>query len=373
MVLGYGVDLAIHETASRLIARGHQVDVWTPTADGSFDGAPYRIREFIVYGEAHNRALPIFEANAYLALKALAAQLAQAGEGYDVLVPCTHPYYGAGKAFGLPQVFWNFGNVPHLGFSPKQSLNYGWLDLSEQLFHKPSSAAIVSISRFLHEQQALEFQRKGSVVPLGGDHYTNPELRTSAGRSNLRRECRARWGLPQEAVVLGYCTRLHRRHALYKGMHEALALGRRIREVAPQVELLVCGAGSPADADWVRSEGALPLANLPSAEMPGFFCALDIYLCPSKWEGFNLPVLEAAWLGVPSVAYSVGAHGEHAAGLFVEAPSYDELCRAALTLVRDRGLRAAIAQQALESAQAFNWERSAGEFEAVLKAVATGG
>lgn len=369
MVLGYGVDLAIHETASRLVARGHQAEVWTPTQDGSYAGAPYRLREFIVYGNAHNRALPVFEYNAFKALKALAAQLKGAGEGYDIVVPCTHPYYGAGRAFGLPQAFWNFGNVPHLGFSFKQSLNYGWLDYSENLFHKPQSAAVVSISRFLHEQQALEVQQHGCVVPLGGDHYLSPGLRTAEGRQARRAQARARWGIPPEAVLLGYCSRLHRQHALYKGMQEALALGRRLQEQVPRVRLAVCGSGSPEDEEWVRGAGALPLANLPASEMADFFCALDIYVCPSKWEGFNLPLLEAAWLGVPGVAYAVGAHGEHAAALLVDELSYDELCRATLTLVRDQDLRSHFAQQALASAQRFSWEASARQFEAALEAV----
>jgi glycosyltransferase involved in cell wall biosynthesis len=366
MILGYGVDLAIHELALRLCARGHSVDVWTPTADGTYEGQPYRVREFIVQGKSLNRALAIFEYHAYRALCELAGQLRTAGEHYDMLIPCTHPYYSAGHAFRQPQIFFNFGNVPPLGFSLRQRLNYSWLDISEDLLHKRASASVVSISRFLHEQQPLEIQRRGQVVHLGGDHYLDARSSTPEGRSALRAAFRERHGIPQQAFVLGYCTRLHRHHALYKGTHELLEIGRRIKKLHPFAETVLAGAGSPEDEAWVRSEGAIPAANLAREEMAGFYCSLDLYVCPSRWEGFNLPLLEAAWFSVPSVAYNIGAHGEHAPGLLVDELSLDELGRAGLTLLRDAHLRRHFQQSAHSRARHFTWDRSAQQFEAHL-------
>jgi len=371
MILGYGVDLAIHELALRLCGLGHSVDVWTPTADGTYEGQPYRVREFIVPGKSLNRALAVFEYHAYRALCTLAARLKADGEHYDLLIPCTHPYYSAGHAFNQPQVFFNFGNVPHLGFSFKQRLNYSWLDISEDLLHKRASASVISISRFLHEQQPLEIQRKGHVVHLGGDHYLDARSSTPEGRSALRRAFRERHGIPEQAFVLGYCTRLHRHHALYKGTHELLEIGRRIKKLHPHCETLLAGAGSPEDEAWVRSEGAIPAANLPREEMAGFYCALDMYVCPSRWEGFNLPLLEAAWLNVPSVAYNIGAHGEHAPGLLVDELSLDELGRATLTLLRDSHLRGQFQKSAHSRARQFSWDNSARQFEAVLQTIGT--
>ena len=53
------------------------------------------------------------------------------------------------------------------------------------------------------------------------------------------------------------------------------------------------------------------LLNFHPERMPAYYSALDIYATASKWEGFDLPIVEAAWHGVPAVAYNVGAHGEH--------------------------------------------------------------
>jgi glycosyltransferase involved in cell wall biosynthesis len=380
MLLGYGVDLTVHELALRLVRAGHTVDVWTPTADDTYRTQPYALREFIVYGDNANRALPVFEWNANKALRALRQRLEVEGTHYDVLVPCTHPYYGVGRVFEVPQVFFNFGNVPHIGYTLKQRINYSWLDFSENTFHKPASQRVVSISHFLHDQQGLEIRQKGAVVHLGGDHYYPwaggaVEDRTLLREvyppaDELRRETRERLGIRQDAIVVGYCGRLHRRHTAYKGTAEVLEVARRIKSLGLNVETVLAGVGSPDDEAWVREAGAIPWANVPPADMPGFYSAIDIYLSASRWEGFNLPIVEAGWHGVPAVAYEVGAHAEHVTAVLVHELMLDDLTRAVLTLVRDGRLRRTFAQQVQQKARGFSWDIAAGRFEQELKEAA---
>ena len=216
---------------------GHQVDVWTPTSDGTYDDQPYEVREIIVYGKSANRALPLLEYNARKALRLLRSRLKEEGTAYDVVVPCTHPYYGAGRILGAPEVFFNFGNVPTAGFSWKGKLNRAWLDFSETYLHKPRCARVVSISNFLHELQRPEIQRRGCVVPLAGDHYASEPDSAEVG------EFRQRMGIARGAVVLGYCGRLHKDHPSYKGTREVLSLGRRIASKYLGVHTVLCGIG----------------------------------------------------------------------------------------------------------------------------------
>lgn len=365
MMLGYGVDLTVHEIALRLVQRhGHSVDVWTPTTDGTYDHAAYRLREIIVHGAPVNRALPLLELNAWTALRKLRSRLDATGERYDVVVPCTHPYYCAGAALGSPQVFFNFGNVPTTGFSWKGKLNWAWLAFSDDFLWKPRSARVASISRFLHEQQGQDVRHHSCVIPLGGDHYA------CSADPALRAKFRERHGIAADAVVLGYCGRLHRCHPSYKGTGDVMRLGRRLHSVEARVVTVLCGVGSPADEAWVREEGAIPLANVPPEEMGAFYEALDIYVCASRWEGFNLPIVEAAWHGVPAVAYDAGAHGEHVTAVLVPDGRFDELCAAALTLTRDATLRGELSAKAREQAREFSWDHAAARFDAVLREVA---
>lgn len=360
MQIGNGVDLTIHEIARRLVTEySHEVDVWTPTSDGTYDNEPYALKKILVYGAEWNRFLPILEMNANKAMRKLAAD----GVEYDLVIPCTHPFYGAGKAYGVPSVFFNFGNVPTSGFSWKGKLNWAWLDFSENTYHKANSAQIISISQFLHHKQSKDLQRKSTIQHLAGDHYgTHDERR--------RREFRQRLGLNDDEVALGYCGRLFKNFPEYKGTHKLLELSRRLKEVEPKAKLVMCGAGSGDDGKWVAESGAIPLLNLPPPEMPGFYDALDIYVCASRWEGFNLPIVEAAWHNVPSIAYEIGAHAEHVTSVLVEDNHFDELCSAALTLVRDQALRDRFAAEAWQKAQAFSWDQVAKSFNAILVKVA---
>jgi glycosyltransferase involved in cell wall biosynthesis len=363
MTLGYGVDLTIHEIASRLVAEfGHQVDVWTPTSDGTYRDAPYNLREIIVHGAAVNRVLPLLELNAWRALRRLRRRLAADGESYDIVVPCTHPYYSVGRALGLPSIFFNFGNVPTAGFSWKGKLNWAWLDFSERWLTKPANTSVVSISRFLHDQQTEEVKRKGRAIHLGGDHYY-----PAPDGAGVR--FRARHGINTQAVLLGYCGRLHRDHPPYKGTSELLELGRRVTAANPRAELVLCGIGSPADAAWVREQGAIAAANLPPREMPGFYDALDIYVCASRWEGFNLPIVEAAWHSVPAVAYDAGAHREHVTAVLAPDGDFEALVNQTQNLVQDEKHRAQLAARAGERARQFSWDRAAQEFNTLLTEV----
>jgi glycosyltransferase involved in cell wall biosynthesis len=375
MMLGYGVDLTVDQLARRLVeTHGHEVDVWTPTSDGTYEHAPYSLRKLYVYGAPVNRALPLLELNAWLALKQLRSAPAPAAPtaNYDIAVPCTHPYYSAGAALGVPSVFFNFGNVPTTGFSWKGKLNWQWLEFSDEFLWKPRSACILSISRFLHQQQRPELQARGRVLHLGGDHYAWPLPLDSPERVEARLKFRLDYGIPPRSIALGFCGRLHRDHPPYKGTAKLLELARRLRGVAPEAVVVLCGIGSEADAQWVREAGAVPLLNLPPGLMPQFYNALDAYVCASEWEGFNLPLVEAAWHGVPGIAYDVGAHSEHVTSILIPPGpgQFDELSRAALGLVRDHPLRQRLGRQAYARAQRFSWDSAARQFDALLRELA---
>ena len=50
--------------------------------------------------------------------------------------------------------------------------------------------------------------------------------------------------------------------------------------------------------------------NLADDKIGSAYAAADIFLNTSKWEGFNLPLLEAQFQGVPVLAYNHGPHPE---------------------------------------------------------------
>nr|WP_224746747.1 glycosyltransferase [Pelovirga terrestris] len=83
------------------------------------------------------------------------------------------------------------------------------------------------------------------------------------------------------------------------------------------------------------------------SDIPELLVKMDIFVLPSKREGFPIAVLEAMACGKPVVATNVGgmseiiSNGEE--GMIVPPENSDELAKAILKLVADEGLRTKIA------------------------------
>jgi glycosyltransferase involved in cell wall biosynthesis len=365
MLLGYGVDLVIGELAQRLARDGHSVTVFTTTYDDTYLQSGIGIEKVDIFGAELNRVLPIYEWNARTAMLRLRDRLAEC----DVLVPSTFPFYGVRCAYAGPIIHFDFGNVPTTGFSLKGKANWLYLHLMEACLHSLRADAVVTISRFLAQRFLPEAQRKLSVVYLGGDHYVKAMLARGENIATLRRYMRERLGVGDYEIAIGCVTRLHRRHAPYKNLQELLSIVNELRAQGLPVKLVLAGLGTPEDEAWLRAEGALPLPNLPPEDMPAFYSALDVYASPSVWEGFNLPLVEAAWFGVPAIAYGVAAHPETTAPVLVHSRGKfaSELAR----LCKDAKLRARLGGESRMRAQAFSWDAAYSAFSEVLQEVCT--
>ncbi len=113
------------------------------------------------------------------------------------------------------------------------------------------------------------------------------------------------------------------------------------------------------------------LGGVPDSHLPALYAGARLFVCPSLWEGFGLPVLEAMAAGAPVVASRRGALPELAddAALLTEpepAPLAEALGRA----LADAGLRARLREAGLRRAATFSWERTAAESLAVYRAAA---
>ncbi len=110
--------------------------------------------------------------------------------------------------------------------------------------------------------------------------------------------------------------------------------------------------------DQVRFLGAVP-----AAELAALYNAAALFVLPSLYEGFGLPVVEAMACGAPVVVSNVSSLPEVAgdAGLCLDPHDTRAWVDAVERVLDDEPLRQAMRQKSLQRAQAFSWERAAQE------------
>lgn len=358
MRLGFGVDLVVDRIASGLSERGHDVTVFTTFEDGTYGDAPYRLERLAV---PSHWLSPIADLHALRFARA--AQITTWPQ--DVWCLATPPFLSLAPLFGNRCFAIDYGVSSWRGMPARQRVSFQCARWLQHRVYLPRAGAIVSGSRFLEETLPPQVADKARVIHAGVDHYRTAD-------SGERRAVRRSLGVDDDEVLALYVGRLNPRAQPYKGTAELLALYTDVRLRCPALRLLMAGFGEESDAEWVRSYGALALANAPVEKMPALFAAADLYVSATTWEGFDLPLAEAQRSGLPAVAYAAGAHEEVVddgrSAILVR--SRDEFEDAFTRLVQDRELRLSMSNAAPISAARFQWKAAVDEYDDVVRTIA---
>lgn len=91
------------------------------------------------------------------------------------------------------------------------------------------------------------------------------------------------------------------------------------------------------------------------------YSAATVFVFPSLYEGFGMPVLEAMACGTPTITSNVSSLPEVAgdAALLVEPTSVEAIAEAMVRAVNESGLREDLRARGLQRAKQFSWEESA--------------
>lgn len=94
-----------------------------------------------------------------------------------------------------------------------------------------------------------------------------------------------------------------------------------------------------------------------------FYSKADVFVYPSYYEGFGLPVLEAMTLGAPVVTSNTSSLPEVAgdAAILVNPNDVINLAEAILNVISDRQLRTDLIAKGKARANLYSWERTAKE------------
>jgi glycosyltransferase involved in cell wall biosynthesis len=103
------------------------------------------------------------------------------------------------------------------------------------------------------------------------------------------------------------------------------------------------------------------LGFVPDEDLPFLYRGAEVVVCPSLYEGFGLPVLEAMASARPVICSNRGALAEVAgsAAILFNPEDVTALKNHLLRIAADEGLRRELSGAGLAQAQQFNWETTA--------------
>jgi anaerobic magnesium-protoporphyrin IX monomethyl ester cyclase len=202
-----------------------------------------------------------------------------------------------------------------------------------------------------------------------------PSFRRVEDQAELER-VRRRYGL-EERIIL-YVGTIEPRKNLPK-LIDAFAARRRSGELKHQ---LVCvgpyGWLSRGLEDRIaRSNVAHAITftgYVPFEDLPALYTLAEMFVYPSMYEGFGLPVIEAMACGAPVVTGRAAALSEVGGGAIqqVDEIEPDALGNALVALAASRDRREELAAAGLARSATFSWERAARESLEIYRDAARG-
>ncbi|WP_282939466.1 glycosyltransferase family 1 protein [Paenibacillus sp. RC67] len=123
--------------------------------------------------------------------------------------------------------------------------------------------------------------------------------------------------------------------------------------------------------DWVQQnnleEDIIFTGFIDDADLPAIYSAATVFVMPSIYEGFGLPLLEAMQCGTPVIGSDISSIPEivEKSGLLIPPDAHSEWADAMHTMITDESLRKHYSRLALDQSSRFTWEKTAEETRSI--------
>jgi glycosyltransferase involved in cell wall biosynthesis len=200
-----------------------------------------------------------------------------------------------------------------------------------------------------------------SVVHLAAAaQYQPPAARGTTHSTQSAAEVKVRLRLPDEFALC--VSTLEPRKNLLRLMRAYRSLDISLRSAVP---LVLVGARGWQDekirheVELAESEGWLKyIGYVSESDLPLLYATCKVFLYPSLYEGFGLPVLEAMQCGAAVIASDASSLPEVGgdAILYCDATKDDSIRTMLTKVLSDASLRAELSAQSIQQAKRFSWD-----------------
>lgn len=194
-----------------------------------------------------------------------------------------------------------------------------------------------------------------SVTPLAAGAQFRP------ADPSITDELRRRLGLPDHYVLYVGINKPH------KNLSRLVEAWARVTQYEVRNTLVLAGHQDPRYPQTRERAAALGLDSVMflgeavEKDLPALYTGAELFVFPSLYEGFGLPVVEAMACGTPVACSNVSSLPEVAgdAALLFDPHVPESIAAAIRQALQDEDLQERLRRRGLEQAGRFSWERTA--------------
>jgi glycosyltransferase involved in cell wall biosynthesis len=277
------------------------------------------------------------------------------------------PYYVMPYWLPCPSVLTMYDLIPMIYLHSLPHRWDAWVFRVAMWLATRRASRIIAISESTRKDLSRFFsapEDKTTVIHLAPDETFHP-----LDRHQWEKTARA-YGLPE-------------RYMLYLGInkpHKNLVFLLQVfSELQTETKLVLAGKEDrryPQARDEARrlrlGDRVVFLGDVPENDLPGIYSGAQVFVFPSLYEGFGLPVLEAMACGTPVVCSNSSSLPEIVGDAAVTLDPQDRggWLTALTQVLEDEGLRRKLKVRSLAQASKFSWENAARETMRVYHSVA---
>jgi glycosyltransferase involved in cell wall biosynthesis len=147
---------------------------------------------------------------------------------------------------------------------------------------------------------------------------------------------------------------------------EAFAILKREEKYKP-LKLVIAGSSGWLSDNIIekikKTADVIMTGKFETEDLPALLAGAEVFVLPSFYEGFGLPIIEAMACGTPVVAADNSSISEIAgdSALLFNPKSADNLAKILRDILENENLRNNLRKKGLERVKDFNWEKCARE------------
>lgn len=256
-------------------------------------------------------------------------------KSYDMMIchfyPMTWLSYFAKKFYKVEYLYHDAGIAfPHLFRNLTERVYLRMMKFFLKFTLRNADKAI-SISAFLSKELEKDTGIKSKV-----EHCVIDKKRFHKGIDKKKiLEIRKRYDLKPKQPLFIYVGRI----SPHKGIDLLIKAFNIIQKSLPDSKLMIVGKHTfgaySKELKELADENVIFTGFVDDKDLAYYYAAADVYATATLWEGFDLPIVEAAAVGTPTVAFDLCSHPE-VTKLGILVPPYDlnEFAKAAVKLVK---------------------------------------